>query len=72
MSPKLDLSLALKVVQPFDGTVTKLTSYIEGVELLQDYSEGVPEDKLIKFMKTNLVGAAHGAIDNSATVADAL
>lgn len=72
MAPKLDLSLALKVVQPFDGTVTKLTSYIEAVELLQDYCEGVPEDKLIKFLKTTLEGAAHGAIDNSATVADAL
>lgn len=72
MATKLDLSLGLKVIQPFDGTVAKLTSYIEGVELFQDYSEGVPEDKIIKFLKTTLVGSAHGAIDGSVTVADAL
>lgn len=69
MPPKLDLGLALKVVHPFDGAVTNLTAYIESVELLQDYAEGVPEADILKFMRTTLKGAAHGAIENCATIA---
>lgn len=68
MPPKLDLGLALKVVHPFDGAVTKLTAYIESVELLQDYAEGVPEADILKFMRTTLKGAAHGAIENCDTI----
>lgn len=71
MAPKLDLSLALKVVKPFDGSAQKLMGYIESVELLTDYAEGVPEATIIKFLKTTLVGAAHGAIDNATTIAQA-
>ena len=72
MAPKLDLSLALKVVKPFDGCVTDLTRYIENVELLKDYAEEVPEAAILEFLKTTFVGAAHGAIDNSTTIAQAL
>lgn len=72
MAPKLDLSLALKLVRPFDGSVTELTRYIESVELLKDYADDVPEAAILKFLKTTLVGAAHGAIDNAATIALAL
>lgn len=68
MSAKLDLSLALKLVKPFDGSVTQLTSYMESVELLSEYSEGVPEASILKFLKTTLTGAAHGSIDGATTV----
>lgn len=71
MPPKLDLGLAIKVVKPFDGTATNLQNWKESVELLQDYAEGVAEATLLKFLKTTLVGAAHGAIDNVATIDEA-
>lgn len=71
MAVKLDISLALKLVKQFDGSVTELSSYIESVELLKDYSEGVTDAVILKFLKTTLVGAAHGAIDNAVTLAGA-
>lgn len=46
--------------------------YVESVQLLVDSAEGVPEDAIPKFLKTTLVGAAHGALDNKTTVALAL
>ena len=55
MTAKLDISLALKLVKPFDGTNTLINPYIESVELLLDYAEKVPEVDIVKFMKTTLV-----------------
>lgn len=46
--------------------------YVESVQLLVDSAEGVPEDAIPKFLKTTLVEAAHGALDNKTTVALAL
>ena len=65
MAPKLDIGLALKLVKPFDGNVTVLTSYIESVELLFDYVEDVPGVDILKFLRTTLEGAAHGTIDGA-------
>ena len=52
MALKLDIGLALKLVKPFDGNVTMLTAYIESVELLLDYAEGVPAADILKFLRT--------------------
>lgn len=71
MPPKLDLTLAFKIVKPFDGTASNLQQYIESVELLQDYATEVPEIDVLKFMKVTLSGAAHGSIDNVLTLNDA-
>lgn len=72
MPPKLDLSLALKLVKPFDGSVTELTRYIESVELLKDYADDVPEATILKFLKTTLIGSAHGTIDGVNTINQAM
>lgn len=68
MPPKLDLNIALKVVKSFDGSAVNLQSYIESIELLKDYSEGVTPAELIKFLKVTLTGTARGAFDGVATV----
>lgn len=72
MAPKLDLSLALKLVKPLDGSVIELTRYIESVVLLRDYAEDVPEAAILKFLKTTLVGSAHGTIDGQNTIQQAI
>lgn len=64
MPPKLDQTLAFKIVKPFDGSASNLQQYIESVELLKDYATDVPEIDVLKFMKVTLSGAAHGSIDN--------
>lgn len=70
-SARLDINLALKLVKPFDGANTLLTAYIESVELLLDYAEGVSEKDIIKFLKTTLTGTAHGVIDPANTIKEA-
>lgn len=68
MAPKLDIQLAIKLVKPFDGTTTLLNAYIESVELLMDYAEGVEEKDILKFVKTTLIGIAHGVIDSAGSI----
>lgn len=65
---KLDISLAIKLIERFDGDSTKLLNFIENVNLLQSYSTGVPIPDIISFVKTRLIGPAHGAIDGAATL----
>lgn len=66
---KLDLGLAIKLVDKYDGDSTKLSNFLENVELLQTYSAGVPVADIINFTKTRLIGPAHGAIEGAATLA---
>ena len=68
---KLDLNLALKLVEKFHGEAEKLSGLFEAIELLKDYSEGVPEAEIIKFLKTRLTGPAHGVINSAVTLNDA-
>lgn len=72
MPPKLDLSLALKIVKPFDGSASHLQQYIDSIELLKDYSSDVAEAEILKFMKITLTGAAHGTSDNASTIKEAI
>lgn len=62
---KLDISLALKLVEKYNGEAPKLASFFEAIELLKDYSEGVAEAEILKFIKSRLTGPAHGAIANA-------
>lgn len=41
------------------------------MDLLKDYYDGVSEADLLKFLKTRLVGPAHGIINNATVLADA-
>lgn len=53
MPPKLDLGIALKLVEKFNGEAEKLTSCFEAVDLLKDYYADVSEaDLLIFFQNT--------------------
>lgn len=49
MAPKLDLGVALKLVDKFSGDADKMTNFFESVDLLMDYYDGVPEADLLKF-----------------------
>lgn len=60
---KLDITLAIKLVDRFDGDTTKLLNFIENVNLLKDYSTDVPDNDIISFIKTRLIGSAHKAIE---------
>jgi len=71
MAPKLDIQLALKLIKSFDGTPTLLNAYIESIELLQDYAQEVDEKEILKFVRTTLVGIAHGVIDTAETLKQA-
>lgn len=71
MANTLDLNLALKLVKPFAGNPTDLSSYKESVELLRDYSKDVSETHILRLMKVTLTGAAHGAIDGATTIDEA-
>lgn len=68
--PKFNLGLALKLVEKYDGDAVTLQNFIETIELLRDESTDIAEAILIKFIKSRLTGAAHGAIDTAATIAE--
>lgn len=68
MPEKLDVSLAIKLVDKYEGDPVRLLNFIESVNLLKQYSTGVPEADIIGFIKTRLIGPAHGAIEGLATV----
>lgn len=70
MPPKLDLNTALKLVDKYGGEAEKLTGFFESMDLLKDYSDGVDDGDVIKFLKTRLIGPAHGAINNATTLTD--
>lgn len=70
-NPKLDLGLALKLVAKFEGESLQLGNFLETVDLLKEYSEGVSDGEMIKFLKTRLVGPAHGTIESAATLTEA-
>lgn len=72
MTTRLDLGIALKLVEKFNGEAEKLTSCFEAVDLLKDYYSDVPEADLLKFFKTRLIGQAHGVINGAATLAEAM
>lgn len=71
MAAILDLTLAMRLIDKYDGEPSKLSLFIETVELLVEYSKDVPPAAIIKFLKTRLVGAAHGAIENAQTIQQA-
>lgn len=64
----LDLSIALEVVEKFDGDSLQLGHFIETLDLLKTYSEDAPEAAILVFLKTRLVGSAHGAIEGATTL----
>lgn len=64
----LDLSLALKIVDKFSGDSLELGHFLETVDLLKAYSQGVAEANILVFLKTRLVGPAHGSIEGATTV----
>lgn len=70
--PKFNLGLALKLVEKYDGDAITLNNFIETIELLKDDSANIADAIIIKFIKSRLTGAAHGAIDTAATVKDAI
>lgn len=65
---KFNISLAIKLVDKYEGDPTKLLNFIENINLLKQYSTGVPEAEIISFVKTRLIGSAHGAIEGIATL----
>lgn len=71
MPQKLDLGIALKLVEKCNGEAEKLTSCFEAVDLLKDYYADVPEADMLNFFKTRLIGPAHGVINGAATLAEA-
>lgn len=70
MAQKIDLSIALRLVDKFNGEADRLLGFFETIDLLKDYSDGVPDAELIKFIKTRLTGPAHGAITTATTLAE--
>lgn len=68
MAKPLDLSIALKVVERFDGESLQLGHFIETLGLLKAYSEDVPKATILAFLKTRLIGSAHGAIEGVTTL----
>lgn len=67
----LDLGLALKIIDKFNGDSLELGHFLETVDLLKAYSANVPEANLITFIKTRLVSSAHGAIEGATTIDEA-
>lgn len=64
----LDLSIALKLIDKFAGESLELGHFLETVDLLKSYSTDVPDVSIITFLKTRLVGSAHGAIEGATTL----
>ncbi|XP_065073982.1 myb-like protein P [Ochlerotatus camptorhynchus] len=71
MPPKLDLSLAIRVVDKYDGDAATLQSWLDSVQVLREDDPTVPEANFINFLKSRLIGAARGSIDGTQTLADA-
>ena len=67
----LDLNLALKVVEKFSGDSLELGHFLETVDLLKTYSQGVSDANILVFLKIRLIGPAHGSIEEATTVEEA-
>lgn len=68
MVKPLDLGITLKIVEKFSGESLELGHFLETLDLLKTYSPEVPEADILVFLKTRLVGSAHGAIEGAATL----
>ena len=65
---RIDLNLAIKIIDRYDGEPTKLPNFIENIDLLISHSVNVPVNDIINFIKTRLIGTAHGAINDAVTI----
>ena len=66
--PRLDLNLAIKLIDKYNGEAEKLAGFFETIDLLKDYSEGVVEMEIIRFVKTRLIGPAYGCVNTAVTL----
>lgn len=68
MANRLNLGLAVKLVDKFTGSAEQLESWIADVTVLRTHEAEVAEDSFLQFMRSRLTGAARGVIDASETV----
>lgn len=68
MAHKIDLGVAIRVVDKYDGDAATLQSWLDNVEVLRADDPEVPEANFIGFLKSRLVGAARGALDGIPTI----
>ena len=71
MAEALNLALAIRVVNKFDGNAQLLQSWLNDVDVLRASEAAIPEANFVSFVKSRLTGAARGAIDNVNTLAAA-
>lgn len=67
----LDLSLALKIVDKFDGNQSRITEFLYSIDFLAKQFKDVPEVDLLSFLKIRLTGPAHGSINQAISIASA-
>lgn len=68
MAHKIDLGVAIRVVDKYDGDAATLQSWLDNVEVLRADDPEVPEANFMGFLKSRLVGAARGALDGIQTI----
>lgn len=68
MANRLDLGLAVKLVDKFAGSAEQLESWIADVTVLRTHEAEVAEASFLQFMRSRLTGSARGVIDACATV----
>lgn len=71
MANRLDLGLAIKMVDKFSGAVETLESWISDVMVLRDHENEVPEADFLRFMRSRLIGAAGGSIERENRIEEA-
>ncbi|XP_058827894.1 rho GTPase-activating protein gacV-like [Topomyia yanbarensis] len=71
MVNKLDLGVAIRVVDKYDGNAASLQSWLDNVDVLCADDPLVPEENFMTFLKSRLVGAARGSLENTRTIEEA-
>ncbi|XP_055528059.1 putative uncharacterized protein DDB_G0282499 [Wyeomyia smithii] len=69
MAHKIDLGVAIRVVDKYDGDAASLQSWLDNVDVLRADDPEVPEVSFITFLKSRLVGAARGSLEGVQTLA---
>lgn len=68
MANRLDLGLAVKLVDKFSGSAEQLESWIADVTVLRTHETDVAEGSFLQFMRSRLTGSARGVIDACTTI----
>ena len=71
MATKVDLTLAIRIVEKYDGDAATLENWLNDVDVLHEHDTEVSPANFLSFMKSRLIGAARGTIDSATSLEEA-